>query len=265
MKRHMITVFIFAAWMGISQENDWVSRGLFFEARIRALLAEAQGKDDYSVIRQNSKLFDQVRYALRPEEHLDKDFPLYKKRYPDRMTVLRLDILQFLYGMMDKNYDVKNPLYRKISGFRNFSSQEEKDEWNRFLDENDRLHKKHIRERTLYDEYEKELRFFQMSLANAEIQKTKDSSALEQLTRTINTHVADEKLREIIFSLHLLKDSFPYPSANPPEKVIYPSVDRQRDFLSKLPPEQRGQFLEKAKKESNYTDEELKALEAPFE
>ena len=50
-----------------------------------------------------------------------------------------------------------------------------------------------------------------------------------------------------------------------PEKVIYPPVDRTRRFISRMTPEQRAQYLERARRESNYTEEELKILEAPYE
>ena len=227
MRYHMITAFVFVTWMGISQTDDWEQRGAAFETNIRALLADARTNDNYRVIEQNPKLFNQIRYALRSEDDLDQEFPLYEKKYPGRMEVLRLDILQFLYDMMDKGYDMKNPSYKKISGDRKFASQEEEDAWNRFLEENDRQHKKHIREWTLFNEYEKELRSVQMRLANAEIHQANTPLVFKQLTHTINTHVADEKLREIILSRHLLKGRL-LDKPIVPEKRTFPRVNDVR-------------------------------------
>ncbi|MCL1920401.1 MAG: hypothetical protein FWG50_04870 [Kiritimatiellaeota bacterium] len=50
-----------------------------------------------------------------------------------------------------------------------------------------------------------------------------------------------------------------------PEKLKYPPVDSYRYFLSKSSPEQREKAIEKARRESNYTEEQLRVLEAPYD
>jgi hypothetical protein len=215
LQKWMTLSLIFLCAQRAFSEQDWESRGLAYEQKIRTLLAEARTNDNYKVMDQNSRLFDQM-YTLDPQNYMDRDFPKYLEAHPDRILALRLDILQFLYEMRDWKYDLKNhPPFEKYSGY--CRDPEKQAELERRIAESNERRKIHLRESTLQDKYESHLRFIHMVLKSKKEDAARKGKqeALKTFEELLKKQITNAALLDIIYGR---PKTPPAAAAQPPQR-----------------------------------------------
>jgi hypothetical protein len=182
-------------------EQDLETRGLAYEQKIRTLLAEARTNDNFQVMDQNKRLFDQM-YTLDPKYYIDSEFPKYLAAHPDRILALRLDILQFLYEMRDWKYDLKNhPPFEMYSIAMPLPDPKMQAKLEQEIAESEKNRKKHFRESTLQDKYESSLRTIQMGLKSRkqEAARKGNQDKLKAFEEIINRQITNTALLNIIY------------------------------------------------------------------
>jgi hypothetical protein len=182
-------------------EQDLETRGLAYEQKIRALLAEARTNDNFQVMDQNSRLFDQM-YTLDPKYYIDGEFPKYLEAHPDRILALRLDILQFLYEMRDWKYDLKNhPPFEMYSIAMPLPDPKMQAKLEQEIAESEKNRKKHFRESTLQDKYESSLRTVQMRLKSRKQDAARkgNQEKLKAFEEIIDKQITNTALLDIIY------------------------------------------------------------------
>ena len=200
MKTPILLFFLMVTVPSFS-EQDLEVRGLAYELKIRTLLAEARTNDNFSVMDQNKRLFDQM-YALDPKCYIDSEFPKYLQAHPDRILALRLDILQFLYEMRDWNYDLKNhPPFEKYSIGMPLPDPKMQAELEQKIAESEKNRKKHFREHTLQDKYESSLRTIQMGFKSRQQDAAQkgNQEKLKVLEELLKKQITNAALLDIIY------------------------------------------------------------------
>jgi len=182
-------------------EQDLEARGLAYEQKIRALLAEARTNDNYKVMTQNHQLFRQMN-VLNVKEYIDSEFPKYLKEHPDRILAQRLDILQFWYEMRDWKYDLKNhPLFEKYSIAMPLRDPKMQAELEQKIAESKKNEEKFNREYEIQDKYESSLRDIQMVLKSRKQDAARkgNQEELKAFEEIINKQITNTSLLDIIY------------------------------------------------------------------